>query len=224
MAKGNNCEVKFRIEFALIEFGKFSCSHPVLYWNVVEGDKLSFAVAEWPCHLLSTQRINAVKNDELYPRFLCGFHCEPHGGKVGIEATADILHVEDKGIDLAEVLRAWFTPILSCVEAVHRQACLFIKTIFDPAVPRAPDSVFGTEKGHQLHTGGIVQQVNCSLPIPVYSRWICDQTRLEAGQSSKIACSKDVDSAENVANGVLNVRSGGPLLFSCEFLQSVGDS
>ena len=117
----------------------------------MEGDEFLVPVTEWPRHFFTAQRIHTIKDDKLDSRFLCCFHCEAHGGKVGIEAAPDVLHVKDECINLFQMLWARFAAILPSVEATNGESGPAIDSVFHLSVCRATDAVFWAEKRDQFH-------------------------------------------------------------------------
>src|SRR5947199_44732 len=76
-------------------------------------------------------------------------HGEAHRGHVGVEARADVLDVEDEGVEAGELLRLRLARL--AVEAVDRQAADRIARVADLLVRHAADAVLGAEERDERH-------------------------------------------------------------------------
>ena len=117
-------------------------------------------------------------------------HQVSHGGGVGIEAHADILDVDDNGIETGEHLPG--RPALRTVEAMDRQARFGITTGRDLPVPIGAYSVLGAEQGNELNASRRSQSLNGAPPGTVAAGIVGEETDAQTGKLCEAAGSEDV--------------------------------
>src|SRR5262245_35517884 len=109
-------------------------------WNLMIGDERELVgIRERSLHIYPVDRIDPVQNDESDIVSGSFFHGQSHGRDVSVEASADVLNIEDERVDPFEHFSSRL-PHLS-IETVNRQAGLFVLRITDLLmVKRAADA------------------------------------------------------------------------------------
>ena len=137
------------------------------------GDEAGFAGGNRAFYAVSRNRIDTVEDDEFQAGVCSGFHGQSHCGNVGVEAAADVLDVENKGVQVLQLFGGGLAVF--SVQAKDGEFCFGVDVVGHWMVECSSEAVFGTEKGCQFDAGRLVKKVNGGLAVFVAAGVVGDQ-------------------------------------------------
>ena len=182
----------------------------------MEADETRNARHHRTLHAHAADGIHAVENDEFFLRQRGGFEGNAERGGVGVEAGADVLDIENKGVEVAELLglgrvgpenggsvvgvglagRA-FRGV--AVETVNREFGFFVDGVADFFVGRPADAVFGAEERDEFEVFRGVEQIDGAAAVAVAAAVVGDETDAQAAQAGEVLAHEHVDPVEHGA-------------------------
>ncbi len=119
-------------------------------------------------------RVNAVEHDEFHPRLCGGLYRQPHRRNVGVKPAADVLNVEDEGVQPGELFR----QRLAClaVQAEDFQAAIRIGAVTKLFIELAEQPVLGTEQRLELYPIRLEQKIKCRVALTIVAGVVGDQS------------------------------------------------
>ena len=75
----------------------------------------------------------------------------------GIKTRADVLHIEDEGINQGEMFSLRFPPIFPGIETHHGKLRLIIHPIFNLVIKSSANAVFWAEEQLEIHFFGTIK-------------------------------------------------------------------
>ena len=191
----------------------------------MEADETRNARHHRTLHAHAADGIHAVENDEFFLRKRGGFEGNAERGGVGVEAGAEVLDIENKGVEVAELLglgrvgpenggsvvgvglagRA-FRGV--AVETVNRELGFFVDGVADLFVGRPADAVFGAEERDEFQVFRGVKQIDGAAAVAIAAAVIGDETDAQAAEAGEVLAHQHVDPVERGA-GVATDGLGG---------------
>ena len=192
---GDDFEVELPAAFGADEEGEFAEGHAVAEGDVVDADEGGgFGVRR--AFDGGADGILAVEDDDAFAVGGGGFHAVDEGGEVGVEAAANVLEINDEGVEIAELGGGGVTVF--AVEAVDGEAGGGIPAVGDFfLVQIAADAVFRAEEGAEVDLGSAVEEVDGGRAVAVVAAGVGDQADAEAGEAAELAAGEDVDAVED---------------------------
>lgn len=188
--------------------GELANGHAVAHRNGVPAGESFLAMENGAFDGEAVDGIGAVENEEFFAGFLGGDHAVAHGGDVGVKAAANVLDIEDEGIEILELLGRGSAAF--AVEAVNREAGFFIGGVGNFFVEQAADAVFWTKESDELNALGLVEQVDGWVALAIGAGVVADEADFEALESLEVFFFEEVDAVEDFG-GARNflARRGG---------------
>ena len=167
-------------------------------------------------HAHAADGIHAVENDEFFLRKRGGFEGDAERGGISVEAGADVLDIENKGVEVAELLRLGrvgpengggvvgvglagraFRGV--AVETVNGELSFFVDGVADFFVGRPADAVLGAEEGDEFHVFRGVEQIDGAAAVAIAAAVIGDETDAQAAKAGEVLAHQHVDPVEHGA-------------------------
>jgi hypothetical protein len=183
----------------------------------MEADETRNARHHRTLHAHAADGIHAVENDEFFLRKGGGLEGDAERGGVGVEAGADVLDIENKGVEVAELLRLGrvgpengggvvgvglagraFRGV--AVEAVNREFGFFVDGVADFFVGRPADAVLGAEEGDEFEVFRGVEQIDGAAAVAVAAAVVGDETDAQAAKAGFTATSASACSQTSSAS------------------------
>lgn len=196
--EGDDGEVEAGAAFLAEETGEFTDGHAVAEGDPVDAGEVAFADEEGAIHGEAADGVDAVEDDEADACLGGGVHGKGHGGDVGEEAAADVLHVEDEGVEVGELFGLRFAEVDAGVEAVDGEAGGFVEAALKVAFSDAAEAVFGGEEGGELAVGSLVKEVDGGLAVTGAAGLVGDEAELEAFEIGEVPGGEDIDAVADV--------------------------
>ena len=157
----------------------------------IAGERNASLVKYGPFDSFTAQRIRPVEDEEWEFVFGGSFQAIAHGGSIGIEADAGVLHIENQRVDSFEHVVGRRAGV--AVEAEDRQTGNAVGGAFHFGVSFSSDAVFRTEDRDQFYAVGMGQDINRAPALRVDAGLIGDQADVFALQRREIHPFEDVD-------------------------------
>src|ERR1700674_1896558 len=150
---GDDVEVGADVVFGIEELGELANREPVSHGQRKIADETCFVgIKHRAFDDLSAQRIRTVQNKEGDVAFGGFFHAVSHRRRVGVEADAGVLNVEDERVDAFEHLLRRAERL--AIEAMDGETGGGILGRRDLFIVAAGEAVFGAEESEALTSGG----------------------------------------------------------------------
>ena len=145
--------------------------------------------------------IRAIEHHDgnLLPRGL--LHHVAHRELIGVEADADVLQIDDDGIEAGE--GSFDRPAGAALieQGVNRQTRLLILRRRHIVIEHAADAVLGTEERDQLHIGSGMEKIDRRLPVTRSAGVIGHEADAFAAKLLEAVADENVDAGQDRAVG-----------------------
>ena len=151
-----------------------------------------------PLDLQASERIRTVEDDHFHPFRCRHLHHIAHGAYIGVGAAADVLDVVDNGVEALELFCGGEAGLAVEGEDGNTGAGVYGLPLDVLArVGIAPDTVLRAEKGHQLYSWRIVEDIDGGVEVAVHARWIGHQSDAFALELFEAVGLEDVNAGED---------------------------
>lgn len=156
-----------------------------------------FGIQRRTIRLQSTEGVGAVKDDDFNPIGEAGLHRSNHATDIGVGADADVLKVDDYGIESLQHFAA--RPTVLSIERVDRKAGAGVGAVWDGFIGFfvTVDAVFWAKEGNEAGIVCAAQDIDSALSVAVDSGGVGQESDALSGDLSKSVFLKDVDTELN---------------------------
>ena len=192
---GDDGEVGGEFPLVVDEEGEFADGHAVAEGDFVDADEGSGLGVDGAFDE-GADGVGAVEDDEADFGGGGGFEAMGEGGDVGVEAAADVLDVENEGVEAGELGGGGGAAV--AIEAVDGEAGGGVGGVGDfRLVEVATDTVFGGEEGNEGEIFGLVEEVDGGASVAVVAAGVGDEADAEAVELAEVVAGEDVNAVED---------------------------
>src|SRR6266850_3801022 len=145
----------------------------------------------------AAERVRPVEHDDGDAGARARTHGEGERPLEGVVARADVLKIDDEGVEPGEHRRRRLPR--GAVEADHRESRDGIALVRDRGVIlwRAPDSVLGREQSRQAHAARVGEQRRRVLEATVHRRLVAEQADGAALEAREVIAQEDIEAGQD---------------------------
>ena len=173
------------------------------------GDEGGLTQPYRPVYGGSVDGVDAIQDEILLSALRGGLEAQRHGGGVGVEPAADVLDVIHQGVQVLHLLGGRFVGL--AIEAVDRQAGLFVHGIAHLFVRRPADAVLWAKQHFELDARRVLEQVNGRIAVTVLAGMVGDQADAQSLERGELLPDENVNAVKRSRGAPFrpSAREGG---------------